>query len=554
MADLSKSRKIKPAHGVSLVCVLAISVVMVCSAQPAAAQTLDDVFKQHVPRMREVERYQMNIAQKYFSEKNWKVALTEYEKYLTLYERSGAAPYAQIKWSMCMANLRKQNTAIKEGYQSVIDYWPDSGEAKWAQYYIGTTYRAIGRIPYAKKALQRLTAEFPEHTAAIYSMSVLQEIASQENDQPRRIKLLKAMTFDVKRDSWNRGICQGASRSLASYYFAVSAFDDGVRSIETTYKSAKSAWPQVVNHVRGPISSLSGKEETRTRGWKLADIAISYVKQQVPADISEDAGKAEARRCYYAVIDLTNQAGRAQDVLKGYQDMIKRFGVDDEILGNLAGWYKGRGNYDEARQVYRRFTDKFAGLSQVAYSYRQQKNVESAVAVYKQLQGEDPDNVVKWTSEVAATYRQAGKFPEAIVIYRELIKLDIAHVPDWLWNIGTAQQEAGMYKQAVGTLRQCEDHFPENYQRMASCHRQLKQQKEALILYGQIIGGHPATAPWAQLQIGYTYEEMGAKEPAIKAFQAVCKRYPKIGYASTAHAHLQNKYKISVTLGGGKDE
>jgi tetratricopeptide (TPR) repeat protein len=533
--------------------ILALTMVLLGSTR-APAQTIDEVFRQHVPKMREVERYQMNIAQKYFSEKNWKVALSEYEKYLTLYERSGAAPYAQLKWSICMASLRKQNTAIKEGYQSVIDYWPDSAEAKWAQYYIGSTYRDIGRIPYAKKALQRLIAESPKHTAAAYAMSTLQAIALDEKDNPTRVKLLKTLTFSVTRDKWNRRICEDASRSLASYYFAVAAFDDGVTSIETTYKQGPASWPQVVSHVRGPISSMVGKEETRTRGIRLADLALTHVKRQIPTDLSDEKLLAEARRCHYALIDLNNQALREDDVLKGYQGMIRKFGVDDEILGNLAGWYKGRDNYDEARQVYRRYTDPIAGLAQVASSFREQSDVKSAVAVYRQLQGKDREHLVMWKGQEAATYRQVKDYPSAITVYRELVKIDVQNIPNWLWNIGTAQQESGMHAEAIGTLRQCEDHFPENYQRMASCHRALKQQKEALILYGQIIGGHPATAPWAQLQIGYTYEEMDAKEPAIKAFQAVCKKYPKVGYASTAHAHLQNKYKISVTLGGGTDK
>ena len=89
---------------------------------------------------------------------------------------------------------------------------------------------------------------------------------------------------------------------------------------------------------------------------------------------------------------------------------------------------------------------------------------------------------------------------------------------------------------------------------MADCHRRLKEYSEAIGLYGQIIGGSPQTAPWALLQIGYTHEQAGSKEKAIQAFQQVCKRYPKDGHASIAHALLQYKYGISVTLGGAKDE
>lgn len=88
---------------------------------------------------------------------------------------------------------------------------------------------------------------------------------------------------------------------------------------------------------------------------------------------------------------------------------------------------------------------------------------------------------------------------------------------------------------------------------MAWCHRRLKQHREALTLYGQIVSDE-GSAPWALLQIAFTYEEAGQKEAAIKAFRSVCRRYPKDSHASRAHAHLQTQYKISVTLGGAKDE
>ena len=50
------------------------------------------------------------------------------------------------------------------------------------------------------------------------------------------------------------------------------------------------------------------------------------------------------------------------------------------------------------------------------------------------------------------------------------------------------------------------------------------------------------------------FAAFAAKESAIKAFQQVCRKYPKDRHASVAHAHLQNAYKISVTLGGSKDD
>ena len=128
MADCSGRRQVAQAV-FFLVCLL----IPLTLVSVGSAQTLDEILKTHIPKLREVERYQLNIAQKYFAEKNWMVAMAEYEKYLTLYERSVVAPYVQIKWSMCQRNLRKQNTAIKEGFQSGIDYWPESPEAVWAE-------------------------------------------------------------------------------------------------------------------------------------------------------------------------------------------------------------------------------------------------------------------------------------------------------------------------------------------------------------------------------------------------------------------------------------
>ena len=77
--------------------------------------------------------------------------------------------------------------------------------------------------------------------------------------------------------------------------------------------------------------------------------------------------------------------------------------------------------------------------------------------------------------------------------------------------------------------------------------------QEAIVLYNQCKVVDKA-APEASLQIGFTYEEAKDKEKAIHTFQLTCKRYPKSGQASKAHAHLQNEYNINVTLGGTEHE
>ena len=89
---------------------------------------------------------------------------------------------------------------------------------------------------------------------------------------------------------------------------------------------------------------------------------------------------------------------------------------------------------------------------------------------------------------------------------------------------------------------------------MAKCHRKIKQYSEAESLYKFIRAHHTGPAPNASIELGYTYEEWGKRESAIKTFQLTCKNFPKSNEASRAHSHLQKKYNITITLGGAKDE
>ena len=65
----------------------------------AALSTLQQIDVKTFEKMREVERYQIKIAEKHFLKGSFKIALAEYEKFLTLYEKSTGAPYAQLMWS-----------------------------------------------------------------------------------------------------------------------------------------------------------------------------------------------------------------------------------------------------------------------------------------------------------------------------------------------------------------------------------------------------------------------------------------------------------------------
>jgi tetratricopeptide (TPR) repeat protein len=518
----------------------------------AHANDLDELPLESWKQLREVERYQLQIAEKYWREQNWKTAAGEYEKYLELYEESNGAPYAQLKWSLAQVKLRQQNTAIKEGFQTVIDYWPESPQAISAAYFTGKTLREIGRLKEAKTALKNVVMKHPQHLAAVFALGDLAAIAEAENDTAARVEVWKKLAFDIKRTPQSNGTCVQASQQLASHSFREGAFDDGVKALATTYNPQQLP-SHVHQFVRQPISDLTAQADSKAKGDKLADQAIAWLKQAAPVDRSTDEAKQLARQCLFAVADLTAVGRKDDQVAAAHETILQNFPGDDEALGRLAGWYRSKTNYDKARETYRRYTNKFEGLGQVAYSYREQQNWPAATQGYQQLLAQDAEGKIRWKSELAATHRSAHKWPEAIAIYEELYKDDLANANRWRWEVASTHRDAGQLPQAIGHFRQCTN-FPENYKQMAGCHRQLRQHGEAITLYNQIAAGHKDAAPWAMLQVAYTREEAGEMEPAIQAFQQVCKKFPKDAHASVAHAHLQQKYKISVTLGGAAEE
>jgi tetratricopeptide (TPR) repeat protein len=531
--------------------ILIATLVALAAAVPASAATLDELSLERWAKLREAERFQMNIAEKYYREGNWKVALSEYEKFLSLYEESEGAPYAQLKWSLCQVQLRKPNAAIKDGFQSVIDYWPDSEDAVAASYLIGSAYKTMGEPKLAKKAYANVLTRHPKHLVATLARVDLIDIARVEDDTARRVALWKELTFDTERVGEAANHCATASRELATHSFLTGAFADGVAALATTYAEADVPF-QMVEHARTPISNLTAQDDTKPTGQKVADQAIAWLREKLPADTATDENKALARQVSYRIAEIQAAARRADEVPQTYEKIIQQFGADDDTLGRLGYWYRTQAKYDEARATYNRFTNQVAALEQVAQSYREERRYDDGVKVYLQLAGLDPAQAIKWQSMAAYACREAGKCDEAVTIYTGLITADAEHANNWQYQIGETYRAFGRHRDAIAAY-QNSDIFPESYQQMGWCYRALGEYKEAISLYQQIIAGHEPTAPWALTQIGYTYEQAGEKENAIKALQRVCRKYFKTPYASEAHAYLNDKFNIRVTLGGGTE-
>ena len=531
---------------------LAVALAFALSFSARALDYLEQIPVDTFAKMREVERYQLKVAEKFYTAKNYKVAAVEYEKYLTLYEKSLAAPYAQLMWSHCQVKQRQVYTAIRDGFRSVIDYWPESHEAALASLLIGKSYKSVGELKNAIKAYRRTVLAHPAHYSSVLAKWDLADIYREMDDQASRVEIWENLTYKTKRIKQNSYYTTHASCYLGQHLFYQGDFAEGLKAFETTYKGT-SLIRKLYQYANGPISSLTGNAEKKKTGDKPANEFIAFIEKQLPTDMKSKANLVLAREYFYTIADVHSRARRDAEGLGVYARLGKLLGVDDNLRGRQAGWHRARKRFAEARKIYGQYTDRVAGRVNIAWTYRRHEgNPAQAVAVYNQLIGIEKKREGEWQENIVNTWREVKQWDKALATYQTLLKVVPARFGDWYWGIADCHERRGRLLQAIQCYRQS-DKYPSAYFAMASCHRRLKQFKEALVLYHQARADR-GSAPEASIQIGYTYERYSQKENAIKWFQQTCKLYPKNSQASRAHAHLQAKYKISVTLGGANEE
>ncbi len=495
--------------------VLAI-IIFFPAASVAQLGALEQMEVKTFAELREVERYQLKIAEKHYLAGEFPTARNEYEKFLTLYEKSPGAPYAQLMWSHCQVKARNVNTAIREGFQSVIEYWPDSREAVMASFLMARSYRDIGEVQKAGAAYDQFILKHPQDpmiTLARLDLLGMAKVAKQED---KRLKLLKLIAFSSPASTENKGHSASAKRELAEIQIGNDALDEALTTLSSLYEGAELS-REVCELATGAIRQWCGDKKTKPKGLKLADTVIAMLIESIPDDLTDEKSRPVARGLYYRIAGTYGSSGRPQEILKTYETMAKLFGSDDEILGRMADFYKGQKQRDKARAIYAKMEDQISGQSAIAKMWREESQYDKSIEIYRELMIKDAAKSADYLSAIAECYEASGRFALAIQTYRQV------------------------------------DRFPSTHFDMARCHRKLKQCSEAITLYGQAKADQPS-APEAAIQIGYTYEEDSKPEAAIKAFQQTCKSYPTSAQASRAHAHLQDKYKITVTLGGAKEE
>ena len=276
------------------------------------------------------------------------------------------------------------------------------------------------------------------------------------------------------------------------------------------------------------------------------------MKVQALAALKDEKTKPRGIVTWYAVAEVRQKARQPDKQKVVFDEMLATLGVSDPLLSHIAEWYKANKQMDQARLTYAKYKDVTKGQSQIATTYLEEKQYDKAIEIYQNLALSDPKTAPTWLEAVAEAYRNAGKPDQAIAVYTGLLATNAVKASAYHFQIAETLYRAQRWKECITAYRGT-DQFPHNYQHMAAAHLQLKQYDEAIGLYNQIVAASPAHASWATYQIASTHELAGRKDDAIKVFKQVCDRYPKSSEGSQAHTHLNEKYKIAVTLGGVKD-
>jgi tetratricopeptide (TPR) repeat protein len=339
--------------------------------------------------LREVERFQLKAAEAFYTKGEFAAAAAEYEKYITLYGSSPGGAYAQLMWSHCQVRQRRVYTAIRDGFRSVIDYWPESHEAKLSAYLIGKSYKSIGEVKKAKAAYGKAIAAHPVDHIAVLSKWDMAEIARIRKDAKRLAQVWSDLVFNTKLNKQNRYYIERAAQGLARHHFAEPDFAKARKVLKVLYSDAALV-DAIYQNAKEPVSHLCRDGKTRRSGEQLADRIITLLLDETLDIKPSGNGTDEIREWFRRAARLHERAGRDLDVIKTYEHLAKRIGMDDGVRGSIAAWHRAKKRYPKAREFYAQFEDTLDGLIQIASTWLEEGQPARAIRLYERLAKLEP--------------------------------------------------------------------------------------------------------------------------------------------------------------------
>lgn len=480
-----------------------IAIVLLCAS--LAHARLDT---QRYGELREAERYQMDVAEAQLKQRKWDAALAEFEKFITLYQSSVGAPYAQYQIAYCQEQRDFINQAILE-YKALIAYFPKSPEAPLSAVAIGRCLAKTGETEQAAQQYLAVVESYPKDPAA---GDALWEASEIQLDHELYDKALAARQRLVTNYPESSRFGAAVNWLIDHHLFEANNLEAARTASNLTREPL-----QTERYLAGQLFSrgyhLSRRNDDDAVKW--LDLAIE-VYDGIASQFADDAeqvlyARGMIARCH-------QQAGRQSEATAAYEQLLEAYPEADKWRGTYASYLENLDQWNEARLQYLRYDDKDHGAYEVAASYHRQCEVPDAEAAYMRVVANDPQR-----TQVA------------------------------LYQIGRLHQDVSKdYEKAINAYRQSEYSAPAHLFRIAECFSAMGKHDMAVKTLQEIIGFFPDHAPDAMWRMGHCYENADDADSAIKTFKRLCDSHPDSRQSSWAHQRLETQYNIPYTGGGVK--
>ncbi len=474
-------------------------------------------------------------------------------------ETPEAPEQRQLNYANGLFARKLYDLAIPE-YEKFLGLYPDSADRPAALFYLGDSYRALGRTTPARTTFQGLLRDFPDDEMAGPASYGLAEIFFNDKDWSSALPLFHRAAAKVKssdlalsaryfegrclenlqrkdeaRDVYQQVIAveksnpfrDDARLAVGTIFLDAGRKEDALKQFETLAAETKNAALKAEATVRAGLIALDlAQEEKADKTLRAKATALLQKGRNLP-----DAGRWSG----IATVGLLRaeyQGGQYAKLIADYDKSKAQMPeeVRPEIMLLAANSQRQLGRYKEAQELYRQIIQKYPARPEA-----KDAQYQHLIALYN---ANDPklaneiDEFIKHNPE--DEHSDQTKLLKAESLYKAK---DFA---------GAAAVYAGLRDSKLSPRLRAEAAF-----KLGWCSMETNQPDKAIEAFSFFLQAFPDNpqAPSALAQRALAYQETKQFERARSDLEELLVKYPK---APEREAALQQKALILGQLGDGK--
>jgi len=496
-------------------------------------------------RMSQFERVQYDKALQLLNSKQYRAAANEFDRYLAQYKDSEVLPYIKFLSGYAL-HLAKDRFKAITVYNEIIDFFPgEIDAAATALYYRGVAQFENGDYTKGMQTMKELLddEDYSAHRVAASASLYMVENYWKSKKPLDAVRYLKKIFSEHRKDSPDAA--NYAKQMLMAYW---SSIDGGMTEYSSWYtntyapeaaeKHIKPAQFKInmVNDMYGLVMHWNqnllspdmlmkyrvgkkGPDPVRELWTLFQNNKKFYEKMGAEWDFYLKELELIKRRKFISDAEFDKRIVTISEYIQKTPDDEKNKGRQQQRLGWLFNKLLEFNRDPQAAYVNSliksertRMWNEYTLLSRKHDWDACLKQLDAIDAKFK-----DDAKKIGWERAGIHHYR-LRKYDDAIKLYRA-----IGDPPATLW-------------------------------RVADCYRAKKDPQAAIRTYIEIENSFPDSGPQAAWARCTYYNELGEKKKSIAEARRILKVYPKTGYASQSHQHLERLGVDQTGLGVVDDE